>query len=317
MKLILLRQNEKLDISSYVTSATLSGDYRSASRTLDFGNVLSRLDPNFSNVYLNLGDNIQLIEGDETLFHGVVWDRGKQTDSNELSYMARDFGIYLNKNKASYNFSSIMPEAIAQKVCKDFGIEVGEIAKTGVKISRKFLGASLYDIIMTAYTLANDKKYMCLFIGKKLNVIEKATLKTKALDITNLLTNSVSESLNEMVNKVNIYNSNNKFIKAIERPDDIKNFGVMTEHLKSSDNDYTLKANKMLKGVSSKIAVTNFGDTSYISGRKVEYTDPYSGKKGLFFIDEDEHNWKNSIYTNKLTLNFENLMDEKEGGSDD
>lgn len=317
MKLMLLRQNEKLDISNYATSVTLSGDYRSASRTLDFGNVHSRLDPNFSNVYLELGNNIQLIEDNDMLFHGIVWDRGKQTDSNELSYMARDFGIYLNKNKASYNFPSITPEAITQKVCKDFGIEVGSIAKTGIKISRKFLGATLYDIIMTGYTLANDKKYMCLFIGNKLNVIEKATLKAKDIDITNLLTSSVSESLNDMVNKVNIYNSNNKFIKAIEKSDDIKNYGVMTEYLKSSDGDYSLKASKMLKGVTSKLVATNFGDTSYISGRKVEYTDPFTKKKGLFFIDEDEHNWKNGIYTNKLILNFENLMDEKEGGSDE
>ena len=316
MKLILLRKNEKLDISNYVTSATLSGDYRSASRTLDFGNIYSRLDPDFSNVFLELGNNVQLTEDDDVLFHGIVWDRSKQTDSNELSYIARDFGIYLNKNKGSYNFSKVTPEAITQKVCNDFGIEVGEIAKTGVMISRKFIGASLYDIIMTAYTLANYKKFMCIFTGKKLNVIEKATLNSKSLDASNLLTSSISESLNDMINRVSVYNQNDKFIKSIDRADDIKNYGVMTEHLKTSDSNYALRANKMLKGVSSKIVVTNFGDTSYIAGRKVEYTDPFNKKKGLFFIDDDTHNWKNGVYSNKLTLNFENLLDEKEGGSD-
>lgn len=315
MILIHFKNNSKLDISKFVTSVTVSGDYRSASRSLDFGLVNSGLDPNIEKISLDLGDNVQLTESNTTIFHGIVWDRSKQTDSKEISCLARDFGIYLNKNRASYNFSNITPEAIAQKVCKDFGIGVGAVAKTGVKISRKFLGATLYDIIMTAYTLANDKKYMCLFIGKDLHVIEKATLKARSIDASNLLTGAISESLNDMINRVSIFNENDKFIKTIENANDRIKYGAMTDYLKVTDNAYTVKAQKMLKGVSSKIVVTNFGDISYISGRKVEYTNPSSGVTGLFNIDTDEHNWKNGIYTNKLTLNFENLMDEKEGGS--
>lgn len=45
--------------------------------------------------------------------------------------------------------------------------------------------------------------------------------------------------------------------------------------------------------------------------------EPYTGLSGVFFIDADSHTWKNGIYTNKLTLNFQNLMDEKESGQND
>lgn len=45
--------------------------------------------------------------------------------------------------------------------------------------------------------------------------------------------------------------------------------------------------------------------------------EPYTGLSGVFFIDGDSHTWKNGIYTNKLTLNFQNLMDEKESGQND
>lgn len=37
---------------------------------------------------------------------------------------------------------------------------------------------------------------------------------------------------------------------------------------------------------------------------------------GLFYIDTDTHSWKNGSYEMTLTLNFQNLMDEKEVNED-
>ena len=317
MEVILINKNGKVDISGIISSATISGEYRSCSRSLNFGFIKSSIDKNTHTVGINLGNNIQIIEDGKLLFHGIIWDKGKSSDENEINFLARDFGIYLNKNKGSYKFKNITPEAITKKVCGDFGIQIGEIASTGVKISRKYLGVSLYDIIMSSYTIANDKKYMCIFEDNKLNVIEKAVIKAKDLDISNLLSSNVSESLNDMINRVNIYNSKDEFIKKVENTEDITSYGLMAEYLKVTDSkeNYQLKSKKMLEGVSRKIVVSNFGDTSYITGKALSYEDPYQGIKGLFYIDSDEHNWKNGIYTNKMTLNFKNLMDEKEGGS--
>ena len=83
----------------------------------------------------------------------------------------------------------------------------------------------------------------------------------------------------------------------------------------TEDEDFTQKANKTLKSAERKITVTNFGGSEYITGKKVVVKEPYTGLSGVFFIDGDTHNWKNGIYTNKLTLNFENLMDERSAGS--
>lgn len=315
MKLYLVT-NEKLDITAFVTSATLSGDYRSVSRTLDFGLIQSSLDPNIPKVVLKLGDKIQLVESGKVLFHGIIWERARATDGSEISYMARDFGVYLNKNKGTYNFKNIAPEAIATKVCKDFGIEVGDVAKTGVPITRKFFGSTIYEIIMTAYSIANDKKYHCLFVGKKFFVMEKGVLKAKDIDLSNLLTSAVSESLEGMTNKVDIY-SDEKFVKSLKNQNDIELYGVLGDLYKIQDKEnYNVLASKKLQGASKKITVTNFGDVSYIAGRKVKVEDPFNKAVGFFYIDDDQHNWKNGIYSNKLTLNFENLMDEKESGSD-
>lgn len=318
MDVYLLNKSNKIDITQIITSLTISGEYRSCCRNLDFGIIKNQTDLNTHIVSINLGDNIQVMDNGKTLFHGIVWSRDKISDGNEINISCRDFGIYLIKNVASYKFTNMTPEAIANKLCKDFKLNIGDIAPTYIPISRNYLGYTLYDIIMSSYTLANDKKYMCIFKGDKFNIVEKGLIKGTPLKSgMNLLTSSVSETLNDMVNRVNIYNEDDVLIKPVENSSNISLYGLMTEYIKVYDDkeNYNLKAQKMLNGITQKISVTNFGDTSYITGNAVVVTEPYQGLKGLFFIDSDNHNWKNGIYTNKLTLNFKNLMDEKEGGS--
>lgn len=43
--------------------------------------------------------------------------------------------------------------------------------------------------------------------------------------------------------------------------------------------------------------------------------EPYTGLYGLFYIDSDTHEWKRGQYYNKLTLNYNRIMDEQEAGS--
>lgn len=318
MNIYLMSKTGKHDITEVISSVTIRGEYRSCCRTMDFGFIKSPTDKHTHTVGIMTGDNLMLTERDKTLFHGIAWGKDKSTDGNEIDFGCKDFGIYLLRNRGSYKFKKMTPEAITKKVCADFGIKVGVIAATGKSITRNFLGITIYDIIMSSYTIANDKKYMCIFEGDKLNVIEKGLTECTPLESgINLLNVSVSESLNDMVNRVDIYNKNDKLIKSFKNENDIKLYGVMSEYIKVNDTkeDYTLKAKKMLNGLRQKITVTNFGDSSYQTGKSIIVTEPITGLKGKFFIDSDEHNWKNGIYTNKLTLNFKNLMDEKEGGT--
>ena len=121
-----------------------------------------------------------------------------------------------------------------------------------------------------------------------------------------------------MVNRVRVYSKEDKLLKEFTEEADAKLYGYLTEiiRISSNDEDYTKKAKDMLGGVERKISVTNFGTSEYITGKKVNVTEPYTGLTGIFYIDGDEHNWKNGIYTNKLTLNFENMMDDKDSGSE-
>lgn len=313
------KEGNKTEITEIITSLTISGEYRSCARMCQFGIVHAAGDERTWLIRIDVGDIIKVIDVDKVMFQGPVWTKSKVTETNEIEYTCNDYGIYLKKNKASYVFNKMTPEAIAKKVCGDFGIKIGSLSITGVPISRKFFNVSLYDIIMTAYSLANDKKYYCIFEGELMYMLEKGKKECTPLESdVNLLTASVSESLNNMVNRVRVYSKEDKLLKEFTEEADAKLYGYLTEiiRISSNDEDYIKKAKDMLEGVERKISVTNFGTSEYITGKKVNVTEPYTGLTGIFYIDGDEHNWKNGIYTNKLTLNFENMMDDKDSGSE-
>ena len=315
MKTYLINKTSRTDITNLVTSITISGEYRSPSRSMDFGIIKSQYDKNTFVIPVNLGDRIEVTLNDKSIFYGLIFSRKKDTDGNEISYTCKDYGVYLLKNKYSYNFENMTPEDITAKVCRDFGIGIQSTFKTNKPISRVFLGTTLYDIIISSYNLATDEKIMCIFDGMKLNVNKKGSILAPTLESgVNLLTANVSESINDMVNRVNVFNKEDNLIKTFEDNSDVLKFGLMSDYLKLSEGESSSKGQDKLKGIEQKISVTNFGNLEYITGKSVNLIEPYNGLKGLFFIDSDEHNFKNGIYSNKLTLNFKNISDETEGG---
>ena len=88
--------------------------------------------------------------------------------------------------------------------------------------------------------------------------------------------------------------------------------------LKQSKEDLTAQAKRLLEDgrEEQKITVQNLGNPKYITGDAVVVKDTVTGLSGLFWIDSDTHSWKNGLYQNKLTLNFRNLMDEKDAGTE-
>lgn len=314
------KDGTKTEITEIITSLSITGEYRSCVRSCSFGIVHGYSDERTWLITIDVGDILKVIDKDKVMFQGPIWTKQKQTDGTSIDFTAKDYGIYLKKNKGSYNFKNMTAEAIAKKVCGDFDLSVGSLAITGKPISRIFQNASLYDIIMTAYSIGGgEKMYYAKFEGELFYVLEKGKVECDPLkNGVNLLTSNVSESLESMVNRVRIYNKEDGLIKEISNGEDAALYGFMTEVIRvsSGSEDYAEKAQKKLAGIERKITVTNFGDSQYMTGRKVTVKEPYTGLSGIFYIDGDTHTWKNGIYTNKLTLNFRNIMDEKEAGNE-
>lgn len=313
------KDGTKTEVTDIVTYVETSGEYRNCSRSCSFGIVHGDSDPKTHVVAMEVGDIFKVIDVDKVMFQGPIWTKSKATDATSIDFTAKDYGVYLTKNKGVYNFKNMTAEAIAAKVCGDFGVKVGSLAITGTPISRIFNNNTLYDIIMTAYSLGGgEKKYFAKFEGELFYVLEKGKTEVDPLESgVNLLSSSVTESLEGMVNRVRVYNKDDGLLKEITNDEDTELYGFMTEVIRvsSDDEDFAQTAQKKMKGVERKITVSNFGNSQYITGRKVTVVEPYTGLSGVFFIDGDVHTWKNGVYTNRLTLNFENMMDEKGSGT--
>ena len=324
LQLLIKSASGTADAAKLVRQIDWAGDKDNCARTLSFGLLSSAVDQNVPLVQCPLGAAVTYAVDGTVKFVGYVISREKATGDSIIDVTCADRGLYLKRNEGVYKFTNTAPEDIARRVCADFGIETGDIVSTGVKISRNFLGVALYGIIQTAYTLASEttgEAYQIRFDGENLCVIKKAEeAATVILDgKSNLMSASTTESIENMVNSVAIYDDNDKLIQTEKDDVLIAAYGRMQSYLKKSEkDDMTKKAKKTLRdnGVDQKITVENFGDLRCITGNAVIVREPYTGLDGLFWIDGDTHTWKNGQYYNKLTLNFRKLMDEQSSGSE-
>lgn len=323
MQILITTASGTLDVTNLVPTVKCSGDYQQAARSLNFSVVASAADDSVPVVDCPLGAGVQLREGGTVPFDGFIVSRTKSTQESTLQLSCFDRGLYLKRNKKSYQFTAATPEAITAKVAADFGITVGTLAKTGVPITRIFDRASIYDIIATAYTLASrttKQAYHIGFRGAKLYVTVKEP-DDRTLIIcgkSNLIEASTTESIENMVNAVAIYDADGKFVRTVENAEAIQLYGRMQDALKQTEtDDQAAQAQKLIDagGVSQKITVDCLGNAANVTGGTVVVQEPYTGLYGLFYIDSDVHEWKRGQYYNKLVLNFKAMMDEKEAGS--
>jgi hypothetical protein len=311
------------DITQLLTSVNWSGDIAQCGRTLSFSVAASPVDKNIPEIDLPLGAGVSFWADGQALFEGHVFTRQKLTGSSTMEITCFDRGIYLKRNKATYKFANMAPEAATKRACDDFGIETGSIAQTGIGISRNFVGVPVYQVIQTMYTLASRQTgdmYHIRFDGAKLSVLVKG-ISPETLIIrggSNLMSAAATESIERTVTRVAVYGDDDKPLRTVDSAGLISLYGVMQEYLKQAkDEDADAKAQKLLddNGVSQKVTLDNMGDIRCIAGNAVAVQEPYTGLSGLYWIDSDTHAWKNGLYLNKLALNFRRMMDEQEAGA--
>lgn len=320
MKFLVTGKAGTKDLTQLVQRATWSGDKASCARTLEADIACIAGDALLPQADIELGDRV-LFYGDAQLFDGFVFSVQVGTSDRTKTIKAFDRGVYLNRNQGYYAFQRTTPEDIVRRVAEDFGIPLGEIARTGYRFSRNFLGQSLYKIIATAYTLASadtGEKYRVEFSLDRLSVrrIEQDDNTLIIRGGSNLLTASVTESIEEMTNRVRVVNKSYRAVDTVEDADAIARYGVMQSVLNQGE-DSAKQAKAVLAdgGAKQKVTLTCMGDTRSITGRAVAVYESHTGLWGLYWIESDSHTWQNGIYTNKLVVSYKKTMDEQEAGS--
>ena len=307
------------DITEIVTNLTWSGDYTQASRTLDFGIAVSSNDYYLPTVSLMMGDSIRLLDDkDKEVWQGYVFSKEKSINNSEMSVTCYDGLIYLLKSKGTYNFKNMTPDAITRKVASDFGIPVGKL-EGGSNLSRIFDAETIYNIVMTAYTIESGKSkklYMPKMIEGKLNVILKGNHTAKfVLDSkTTIVDSSYGESMEDSINKVKIYDKEGN-------PKGEVNLsgiaGTLQEVYKEEEGvDIQEGAKSLLRDIEKTASIEALGDYECITGNAVIIKEPFTGLNGLFYIDNDTHTFENGQHMMSLGLSFKNIMDFQESGED-
>lgn len=324
LKLLIRHGSKVYDATRLFGSITNAGSYSSVARTLDFGQLYPRYDKRQPIIPVAIGDNVQFFVGPDLQFDGYIFSLGRDSGGELTDVGCFDRGIYLKRNEAAYRFVGKTPEDITRQICRDFGIQIGTLAETGIPIRRNFPGVSLYKIIQTAYTLAAEKtgeRYMIRFRGAELDVVvrKRSGAASVIAPGSNLLTATVKESAEQLVSQVAIYNENGSLIRTRKNEDAIALCGCMQRYIKTAQNkDVDAEAAAILEDndVSQTVTVEALGDHRLIAGGNVIVQEPVTGLYGLYWIDSDTHTWKGGIHRVKLGLNLKEIMDKASAGKE-
>jgi hypothetical protein len=306
------------NVTELAADVGTSGSAKECARSLKASIVQSPSDKNLPVVPISKGMPV-VLSADGQYFVGIVTSATRSTTSNTIDVTAKDFGIYVKKNKISYKATKTTPEAAGADICALYGVPVGRMAATGFTFSRAYLGQKMYDAIMTGYSLAaaeNGKKYQLIMEGTAVSVIERGTYVAAVIaEGKNMIEATYSESIENMINQVDIYDKDGKLLQSVQGD---TSYGIMRDQITLTDKeDGVAKAEQIIRDndVNRSASVRNLGDAGCVSGAAVFIHEPYTGLYGRFWIESDAHNWKNGVYTNALTLAFKNSMDEKSAGT--
>lgn len=311
------------NITQLCRCITWSGDWRNAARTLSFSPVVSSVDTHLPKAPTQLGGSVLFFTEDGTLMDAYSLERTRDSLSSSVDVVAYDRGLYLKRNSKIMRVNQQTPEGVTAALCGEFGIQTGELAPTGVQLTRNFLGVNLYKIIMTLYSLAADqtgKKYRIRFRGAKLEVVEmqRSTESILLKPGSNLLSLTAKESASAMTNSVAIYDDSFNLMSVQEDGESVTLYGLMREAIKASSYDDPVAHAKQIlkeKGLQTTITANCLGNLKLITGNTVAVQEPVTDTYGLFWILSDSHSWKRNLYQTRVTLSLEALMDKQEAGS--
>ena len=269
-----------------------------------------------------LGQEIEFIVDGKRIFIGKIFKISQNTEEETNTIKAYDNAISLNKNNFIENYCNIPPSNIAKNIITRLSIQMGELPPDKTKCTFPAIDRTGYEIILMAYKLqaAKDNKvYSVVSENNKISVVEQGTLipNFSLTSSINIRQAKYSESIEEMVNKVILYETvegQSKVIATKENSEEISKYGVFQRvQEQDKNNEAYLQVNNILKGVQESSDLTVDGNIYLMSGFSVPIKVKTLSKLNLtFLIETDRHVWTSNDYVTYITLAFENVMNDVE-----
>lgn len=269
-------------------------------------------DPNHGKLKAKTGTIICVKDDNEDeIFKGIVFTRDISS-SQEITLMAYDFLIYLLKSNGTFNFQKASLSSVMDTVCGEAGLSVGSIPSASTQINRIFQNESFFSIIkkvLNDITLESGVEYVVTMKDEKVKVQEKGKVVTKMkLDYkNNILSTSFSDSIEDMINTVKVFDEKGECTAEEKQDDWIKKYGVFQDNYEEEEGKNSgAVAKNMMKGVQEKLSINILGNSECICGNSVKVQIPYIGEIDgrEMYIESDTHTWNFGAcsYTTSLSL---------------
>lgn len=309
------------DISGACTRIIWKGSASEASRSVDFDYINAPYDSTVNLPSIATGDYISLEDRKEgEIFFGQIFGVEKSSQTGTITFTAYDMMKHLLESTGQYNFKNLTAEAIASQVCADIQVPIRHLHPTGVNIASMICDKmKMYDIVMAGYTKAHKitgDKYFAMIYKRGLGVYktEWAVKGFTLSENSNIYASSISERMDDIKNKVLIFDDKGKQIGEVKDDGSVKKFGIFQEiYTQEEGIDPTTGAKNLLKiKPTQAIKISAIGDINCLSCYFVEVKDTATGLSGKYWIASDSHTFENGTHKMELELKFDSLMDTKD-----
>jgi len=322
MKINLIKDTGVIyDISGACARIIWKGSASEASRSVDFDYINAPYDKTVNLPGISTGDYISLEDTKEgEIFFGQIFGVEKSSQTGTITFTAYDMMKHLLESTGQYNFKNLTAEAIASQVCADIQVPIRHLHPTGVNIASMICDKmKMYDIVMAAYTKAHKitgDKYFAMIYKRGLGVYKTEWI-VKGFTLSedsNIYASSISERMDDIKNKVLIFDDKGKQIGEVKDDGSIKKFGIFQEiYSKEEGIDATTGAKNLLKiKPTQAIKISAIGDINCLSCYFVEVKDTATGLSGKYWIASDSHTFESGVHKMELELKFDSLMDTKD-----
>lgn len=322
MKINLIKDTGTIyDVSGACSRIIWKGSASEASRSVDFDYINAPYDKTVNLPSVATGDYISLEDSKEgEIFFGQIFGVEKSSQTGTITFTAYDMMKHLLESTGQYNFKNLTAEAIASQVCADIQVPIRHLHPTGVNIASMICDKmKMYDIVMAAYTKAHKitgDKYFAMIYKRGLGVYktEWAVKGFTLSEDSNIYASSISERMDDIKNKVLIFDDKGKQVGEVKDDGSIKKFGIFQEiYSKEEGIDPTTGAKNLLKiKPTQAIKISAIGDINCLSCYFVQVKDTATGLSGKYWIASDSHTFENGTHKMELELRFDSLMDTKD-----
>ena len=298
------------------SSLTWSGSDNQCSREVSFSLPRNPYDKSFVNSDIAVGDLIYVYNDKKCIFLGTCTSRELSASIGTSNFIANDFLFHLTKSSASYKFKNISVYKAIQKICSSMGVKLGSIPKYSLNVGKMYFDdANVYDVIIALLKRVKShtgKNYMPYMNVNKLAIREKGVESGVKLVQGETITGaSYTTDLNDMVNRVYIYNDKGKCIGKVQNSSNLSKYGVFQGvYTKESNISASKGAKALLKGLNRSATVDSIGNINAVSGKSIIISDKASGLNGKYFIVSDSHTFENNTHMMSLELAFSNYMEQ-------